>query len=64
MQKDNKMNDIIGAINHALDMGKNRLEWYMVTGDNTMMVQCKEWNSIASMYMNELIRKQKNETKY
>lgn len=64
MQKDSKMDDIIGAINHALDMGKNRLEWYMVTSDNTMMIQCKEWNSIASMYMNELIRKQKNETKY
>ena len=51
------MDDIIDRINHALDMGRNRLRWYIVTKDNTMMVQCKEWHDIANMYMNQLISK-------
>jgi hypothetical protein len=62
MQKEKlKMDDIISRINHALDMGKNRLQWYMVTGDNQNMIECKEWNEIASYYMNQLIMEQKNE---
>jgi len=56
-----KMDDIISRINHALDMGRNRLRWYVVTRDEALMVQCREWNNIANMYMNELIRKQKND---
>jgi hypothetical protein len=56
------MDELINAINHALDMGKNRLQWYMVTGDNQNMVECKEWNKIASYYMNQLIVEQKSET--
>jgi hypothetical protein len=55
------MDDIISRINHALDMGKNRLQWYMVTGDNQNMIECKEWNEIASYYMNQLIMEQKYE---
>ena len=59
MQKEKlKMDDIIERINHALDMGRNRLQWYSVTKDSTMMVQCKEWNEIASMYMDQLIKKE------
>ena len=53
------MEEIIWAINHALDMGKNRLQWYKVTGDENHMKECKEWNLIASMYMNKLIEDQK-----
>lgn len=56
------MNDIISRINHALDMGRNRLQWYIVTRDETLMVQCREWNSIADYYMNQLIREHKNES--
>jgi len=55
------MSELINAINHALDCGKNRLQWYMVTGDNQNMIECKEWNEIASYYMNQLIMEQKNE---
>jgi hypothetical protein len=63
MQKEKvKIDDIIRAINHALDMGRNRLQWYKVTGDENHMKECKEWNLIASMYMNKLIMEQKNET--
>lgn len=53
--------DIIKEINHALDMGKNRLQWYTITKDENHMKECREWNSIADMYMNKLIMEQKNE---
>lgn len=56
------MNDIVDRINHALDMGRNRLQWYKVTRDETHMRECKEWNMIASMYMDQLIMDQKHET--
>lgn len=55
------MDDIIKSIFHALDMGKNRLEWYKVTGDEVLMVQCKEWNSIANSLINKLLENN-NET--
>lgn len=53
------MEDIVKEINHALDMGRNRLQWYTITGDENHMRECKEWNDIASMYMNKLIEDQK-----
>lgn len=56
------MDDIITRINHALDMGQNRLQWYSITKDESHIKECKEWNDIASYYMNQLIREQKNET--
>lgn len=56
------MDDIIGRINHALDMAGNRLKWYTITGHEDHIKQCKEWNLIASMYMNQLILEQKHET--
>jgi len=56
------MDNYLRAINHALDCGRNRLQWYMVTGDNQNMIECKEWNDIASYYMNQLIVEQKHET--
>lgn len=49
------MDDIISRINHALDMGRNRLQWYSITKDENHMKECKEWNLIASMYMDQLI---------
>ncbi len=54
------MSDIIWALNHALDMGKNRLQWYTITKDENHMKECREWNSIANMYMNQIIMEQKN----
>jgi hypothetical protein len=56
-----KMDEIIRAINHALDMGRNRLQWYSITKDEDLMKECKEWNDIASMYMNQLIKEVTNE---
>lgn len=50
------MDDIISRINHALDMGRNRLQWYTITKDEIHMKECKEWNLIASMYMDQLIK--------
>ena len=61
MQKGKEMEDIIWAINHALDMGRNRLQWYSITKDENHMRECKEWNEIANMYMNKLIQDQKHE---
>lgn len=56
------MEEIIRAINHALDCGKHSLAWYSITGDSQYMDKCKEWQNIASMYMNQLISEQKHET--
>jgi hypothetical protein len=62
MQKEKaSMEKTISVINHALEMGRNRLQWYKVTGDNNHIKECKEWNDIASYYMNLLIKEQKNE---
>lgn len=60
MQKGKEMDEIIRAINHALDMGRNRLQWYTITKDENHIRECREWNSIADMYMNKLIMEQKN----
>lgn len=62
MQKEKAgMDKTIDALNHSLDMCRNRLQWYKVTGDNNHIKECKEWNDIASYYMNLLIKEQKNE---
>ena len=55
------MDEIIRAINYALDCGKHSLSWYTITGDSQYMDRCKEWNLIANMYMNKLIQDQKHE---
>lgn len=54
---------IVEDIFHALDMGRNRLQWYTVTKDEQLMVDCKDWNRIASDLMNKLIMEQKNEVR-
>ena len=51
------MEKIIRAINDSLDNAKTKL-----TGDSMYMDECKEWQNIASIYMNQLIMEQKNET--
>ena len=55
------MDEIIRAINHALDMGRNRLQWYSITNDENHISESREWIAIADMYMNKLIQDQKNE---
>ena len=54
--------EIIRAINDSLDNAKTKLTWYGVTGEDRYMDDCKEWQSVASYYMNQLIMEQKNET--
>jgi hypothetical protein len=56
------MDEIIRAINDSLDNAKTKLTWYSITGDSQYMDECKEWQNIASIYMNQLIMEQKNET--
>jgi hypothetical protein len=55
------MDEIIRAINHALDCGKHSLTWYSITGDIQYMDKCKEWNEIATVYMNQLISETNHE---
>ena len=55
------MDNIIGAINHAMTMGTNRLSWYIVTKDENHIKECKEWNDIARTYMDQLIMETKND---
>lgn len=49
------MDKLVKDINHALDMGRNRLLWYSITGDEKSMVECKEWNEIAQYNINRLL---------
>lgn len=56
------MDAYIRAINHALDMASNRLRWFSITGEQRHMTECKEWQEIAGIYMNQLISEQKHET--
>jgi hypothetical protein len=55
------MDEIIRAIDHALDCAQHKLTWYSTTGDSKYMDECKEWSNIASIYMNQLIMEQKYE---
>ena len=55
------MNEIIRATNHALDMAGNRLKWYSITGNESHIRECKEWQEIAGMYINKLIEENTNE---
>lgn len=57
------MEEIVHAINSALDASSHALNWYAITGENKYMNECKEWNLIASYYMNQLIMEQKNEVR-
>lgn len=55
------MDEIILAINNALDCSSHSLNWYGITGEDRYMNECKEWMVVASYYMNQLILEQKNE---
>lgn len=62
MQKEGlKMDEIIHAINNALDCSSHALNWYGITGENRYMKECKEWMSVANYYMNQLIMEVTNE---
>lgn len=62
MQKEGlKMDEIIHAINNALDCSSHALNWYGITGENRYMNECKDWMSVANYYMNQLIEENTNE---
>lgn len=61
MQKGKEMNEIIHAINNALDASSHALNWYGITGENRYMNECKDWIGVANYYMNQLIMDQKYE---
>ncbi len=61
MQKEETMGEIVKAINDSLDNAKTKLTWYAITGEKMYMDECKEWQSIAGYYMNQLIMEQKYE---
>lgn len=56
------MDDLIRAINYALDCSSHRLQWYIDTNNQRYMDESKEWADVASIYMNQLILEQKHET--
>ena len=50
------MDNLVKEIKHALEMGRNRLLWYSITGDEKSMVECKEWNEIAQYNIDRLLQ--------
>lgn len=56
------MDKLIESINHALDMSRNRLQWYSVTRDSNHLVESKGWNEIANYNIDRLIFKYKSES--
>jgi len=58
------MDEIIRSINHALDCAKSRLAWYSITGDNQYMEECKDWQNVANIYMNQLVTEATDENSH
>lgn len=58
------MDEIIRSINHALDCAKSRLAWYTITGDNQYMEECKDWQNVANIYMNQLVTEATDENSH
>lgn len=58
------MDNIIASLNHALDCAKSRLAWYTITGDNQYMEECKDWQNVANIYMNQLVTEATNENSH
>lgn len=49
-----KMDELIDRVNHSLDMGRNRFQWYTITRNEKHMIECNEWINIAQIYMKEI----------
>lgn len=58
------MDNYIDTINYALDNSKIRLGYYSKTNDERFMSECKDWLRVVDIYLNEIIRNQKNENSY
>ena len=55
------MDDIVNAINIALDNSSRVLRWYIQTGDKKHMKECGDWIVVANIYMSHLIGDNKHE---
>jgi hypothetical protein len=59
MQKGNSnMDEYLNALNYALDCSSQRLGWFIKTGDEKHMNECKEYLSAANIYMKEVSKEQ------
>ena len=52
------MDDLISTLNYILDCSTQRLKWYIETGDKRYMDDCKNYLSVANIYMKEVSKEQ------
>lgn len=49
--------DILRSLSYLLDCSNQRLRWYMDTGDDKYMSDCKTYLDAANIYMNDICSK-------
>ena len=52
------MDEYLNALNYALDCSSQRLGWFIKTGDEKHMNECKEYLSAANINMKEVYKEQ------
>ena len=52
------MDEYLNALNYALDCSSQRLGWFIKTGDEKHMNECKEYLAVANIYMKEVSKEQ------
>jgi hypothetical protein len=59
MQKRNSnMDEYLNSLNYALDCSSQRLGWFIKTGDEKYMNECREYLGVANIYMKEVSKEQ------
>ena len=52
------MDEYLNSLNYALDCSSQRLGWFIKTGDEKYMNECKEYLSAANISMKEVSKEQ------
>lgn len=48
------MDEYLNSLNYALDCSSQRLGWFIKTGDEKYMNECREYLGVANIYMKEV----------
>lgn len=54
MQKESEIDGIIRSLNYVLDCSSQRLRWYIESGEDKYLTDCKTYLTVANIYMKEI----------
>lgn len=54
MQKESEIDGIIRSLNYVLDCSSQRLRWYIESGEDRYLTDCKTYLTVANIYMKEI----------